>query len=141
MQQVLAFESDLLEYGDLFEGSKVVEAKVAELVAAATEELDWVLEGGGAFAMIDEVKGRLVQSNAERVRAIEAGTRKVVGVNCFTETEPSPLTAAEGPRARPAGGGGGRAGGGGGGRAGGLGGGMGWSGVGADSGGFLRSRV
>jgi len=93
MQQVLAFESDLLEYGDLFEGSKVVEAKVAELVAAATEELDWVLEGGGAFAMIDAVKGRLVQSNAERVRAIEAGTRKVVGVNCFTETAPSPLTA------------------------------------------------
>src|SRR4249919_2755101 len=86
MQQVLAFETDLLEYGDLFEGSKVVEAKVAELVAAATEELDWVLEGGGAFAMIDEVKGRLVQSNAERVRAIEAGTRKVVGVNSFTET-------------------------------------------------------
>ena len=51
-----------------------------------------MLDGGGAFAMIDEVKGRLVQSNAERVRAIEAGTRKVVGVNCFTETEPSPLT-------------------------------------------------
>src|SRR4051812_188473 len=94
MQQVLAFESDLLEYGDLFEGSKVVEAKVAELTDAATEELDWVLEGGGAFAMIDQVKGRLVQSNAERVRAIEAGTRKVVGVNCFTETESSPLTAA-----------------------------------------------
>src|SRR6478609_6853906 len=94
LQQVLAFESDLLEYDDIFEGSKVVEAKVAELVDAATEELDWVLEGGGAFAMIDAVKGRLVQSNAERVRAIEAGTRKVVGVNCFTETEPSPLTAA-----------------------------------------------
>jgi (2R)-ethylmalonyl-CoA mutase len=94
MQQVLAFESDLLEYGDLFEGSKVVEAKVADLVAAASEELDWVLDGGGAFAMIDAVKGRLVQANAERVRAIEAGTRKVVGVNCFTETEPSPLTAA-----------------------------------------------
>jgi (2R)-ethylmalonyl-CoA mutase len=94
MQQVLAYETDLLEYGDLFEGSKVVEAKVAELVAAATEELDWVLEGGGAFAMIDAVKGRLVQSNAERVRAIEAGTRKVVGVNCFTETEPSPMTSA-----------------------------------------------
>ena len=93
MQQVLAYESDLLEYGDLFEGSKVVEAKVAELVDAATEELDWVLDGGGAFAMIDQVKGRLVQSNAERVRAIEAGTRTVVGVNSFTETEPSPLTA------------------------------------------------
>ncbi len=93
MQQVLAYESDLLEYGDLFEGSKVVTEKVEELVAAATTELDWVLDGGGAFSMIDEVKGRLVQSNAERVRAIEAGTRKVVGVNCFTETEPSPLTA------------------------------------------------
>jgi ethylmalonyl-CoA mutase len=92
MQQVLAYESDLLEYGDLFEGSKVVEAKVAELVEAATAELDWVLAGGGAFSMIDEVKGRLVQSNAERVRAIESGARKVVGVNCFPETEPSPLT-------------------------------------------------
>ena len=94
MQQVLAYETDLLEYGDLFEGSKVVEAKVADLVAAATDELEWVLDGGGAFAMIDAVKGRLVQSNAERVRAIEAGTRKVVGVNCFAETEASPLTAA-----------------------------------------------
>ena len=92
MQQVLAYESDLLEYEDLFEGSKVVERKVAELVAEATDELNWVLDGGGAFAMIDDVKARLVQSNAERVRAIEAGTRKVVGVNCFTETEASPLT-------------------------------------------------
>ncbi len=92
MQQVLAYETDLLEYEDLFEGSKVVEAKVAELIAEATDELNWVLDGGGAFAMIDDVKARLVQSNAERVRAIEAGTRKVVGVNCFTETEPSPLT-------------------------------------------------
>ena len=92
MQQVLAYESDLLEYEDLFEGSKVVERKVAELVAEATAELNWVLDGGGAFAMIDDVKARLVQSNAERVRAIEAGTRKVVGVNCFTETEASPLT-------------------------------------------------
>ena len=95
MQQVLAYESDLLEYGDLFEGSKVVEAKVAELVEEASAELDWVLDGGGAFAMIEDVKTRLVQSNAARVRAIEAGTRKVVGVNCFTETEPSPLTGAD----------------------------------------------
>lgn len=92
MQQVLAYESDLLEYEDLFEGSKVVERKVAELVTEATDELNWVLDGGGAFAMIDDVKARLVQSNAVRVRAIEAGTRKVVGVNCFTETEASPLT-------------------------------------------------
>ncbi|MBV8950288.1 MAG: protein meaA, partial [Actinobacteria bacterium] len=96
MQQVLAYESDLLEYGDLFDGSKVVEAKVAELEAAATAELQWVLDGGGAFAMIDEVKGRLVQSNAERVRHIESGEIPVVGVNRFTETEPSPLVASLG---------------------------------------------
>ncbi len=93
MQQVLAYETDLLEYGDLFEGSKVVEAKVDELCEAAWEELQWVLDGGGAFEMIDEIKGKLVQSNAERVRRIESGATKVVGVNSFTETEPSPLTA------------------------------------------------
>jgi (2R)-ethylmalonyl-CoA mutase len=93
MQQVLAFESDLLEYGDLFEGSTVVEAKVDELSEAAWEELQWVLAGGGAFEMIDDIKGRLVQSNTERVRRIESGDIEVVGVNRFTETEPSPLTA------------------------------------------------
>jgi (2R)-ethylmalonyl-CoA mutase len=93
MQQVLAFESDLLEYGDLFEGSKVIEAKVAQLEEAATAELQWVLDGGGAFAMIDQVKGRLVQSNAERVRRVESGETPVVGVNTFTETAPSPLVA------------------------------------------------
>jgi len=93
MQQVLALETDLLEYGDLFEGSKVVEAKVDELSEAAWEELQWVLDGGGAFEMIDEIKGRLVQSNAERVRKIESGETPVVGVNCYTETAPSPLTA------------------------------------------------
>ena len=60
---------------------------------AAWEELQWVLDGGGAFEMIDEIKGRLVQSNAERLRNIESGETKVVGVNSFTETEPSPLTA------------------------------------------------
>ena len=92
MQQVLAYETDLLEYGDIFEGSKVIEAKVDELCDAAWEELEWVLDGGGAFEMIDEIKGRLVQSNAERLRHIEAGETKVVGVNCFTETETSPLT-------------------------------------------------
>ena len=91
IQQVLAYESDLLEYGDLFEGSKVVEAKVAELRAAAETELQWVLDGGGSFEMIDAMKGRLVQSGAERVRRIESGEQKVVGVNSFTETAPSPL--------------------------------------------------
>lgn len=92
MQQVLAYESDILEYGDIFEGSAVIETKVGELCEAAFTELEWVLDGGGAFAMIDEVKGRLVQSNAERVRRIESGDLKVIGVNCFTETEQSPLT-------------------------------------------------
>ena len=91
IQQVLAYESDLLEYGDLFEGSVVVERKVAELCEAAEVELQWVLDGGGSFAMIDEMKGRLVQAGAERVRHIETGELKVVGVNAFTETEPSPL--------------------------------------------------
>src|SRR5947208_6262721 len=93
IQQVLAYESDLLEYDDLFDGSKVVEAKVAELCGAAEEELQRVLDGGGSFAMIDEMKGRLVQSHAERVRRIESGAQEVVGVNVFTETEPSPLAA------------------------------------------------
>ncbi|MFM8972652.1 MAG: protein meaA [Actinomycetota bacterium] len=91
IQQVLALESDLLDYGDLFEGSVVIERKVDELCEAAQAELDWVLEGGGSFAMIDAMKGRLVQSHAERVRRIESGDLKVVGVNCFTESEPSPL--------------------------------------------------
>jgi (2R)-ethylmalonyl-CoA mutase len=94
MQQVLAYETDLLEYGDLFAGSKVVEQKVGELSDAAWAELEWVLDGGGAFAMIDDVKARLVQSNAERVRRIESGETVVVGVNRFTETAPSPLTSA-----------------------------------------------
>src|SRR5690242_17062645 len=91
IQQVLAYESDLLEYGDLFDGSKVVEAKVAEMCEAAEAEMQWVLDGGGSFEMIDAMKGRLVQSHAERMRRIESGEQKVVGVNVFTETEPSPL--------------------------------------------------
>jgi (2R)-ethylmalonyl-CoA mutase len=95
VQQVLAFESDLLEYGDLFDGSKVVEAKTAELEEAAGAELAWVFEGGGAFAMIDALKGRLVQSHAERTRRIESGELTVVGVNAFTTSEPSPLVTGE----------------------------------------------
>ncbi|MGE3620109.1 MAG: protein meaA [Acidimicrobiia bacterium] len=91
MQQVLAYESDLLEYPDLFEGSKVVEGRTAELADAAWAELEEVLSLGGAFAAIDELKGRLVRSHAERIRRIESGDLPVVGVNRFTETEPSPL--------------------------------------------------
>jgi (2R)-ethylmalonyl-CoA mutase len=91
IQQVLALETDLLEYDDVFVGAPVIEAKTAELEEAAAAELAWVLDGGGAFDMIDAMKGRLVQSHAERVRKIESGELPVVGVNCFTETADSPL--------------------------------------------------
>jgi (2R)-ethylmalonyl-CoA mutase len=96
IQQILAYESDLLEYDDIFDGSKVVEAKTAELVDAARAELDDVLGLGGAFEAIDELKTRLVRSQSDRVRRIETGEQQVVGVNCFTETAPSPLTGDEG---------------------------------------------
>ncbi len=92
IQQVLAFESDLLEYDDIFDGSHVVEAKTRELAEAAWEELADVEALGGAFAAIDELKRRLVRSQVERVRRIESGEQPVIGVNCFTETAPSPLT-------------------------------------------------
>jgi (2R)-ethylmalonyl-CoA mutase len=91
IQQVLAYETDLLEYDDIFDGSKVIEAKTAELVDAATAELDEVLALGGAFEAIDELKGRLVRSHTERRRRIESGDLRVIGVNAFTETAPSPL--------------------------------------------------
>jgi (2R)-ethylmalonyl-CoA mutase len=91
IQQVLAFETDLLEYDDLLDGSKVVEAKTAELGEAAWEELEEVLGLGGAFEAIEELKSRLVASQAERLRRIESGEQIVVGVNRYTETEPSPL--------------------------------------------------
>ncbi len=93
IQQVLAFESDLLEYPDLFAGSIVMDAKVRELTAAARAELDDVLELGGAFAAVEELKARLVASQAARVARIESGEQVVVGVNRFTETATSPLTA------------------------------------------------
>jgi (2R)-ethylmalonyl-CoA mutase len=91
MQQVLAYETDLLEYDDIFDGSRVVEARTSELVEAAQAELDDVLAQGGAFEAIDTLKGRLVSSLAERTRRIEGGEQVVVGVNRFTETMPSPL--------------------------------------------------
>ena len=91
MQQVLAFETDLLEYGDILDGSHVIEGLTEQLVTDARAELDDVLALGGAFAAIEELKGRLVASNTERVRRIESGDQIVVGVNSFTETAESPL--------------------------------------------------
>ena len=92
IQQILAFESDLLEYGDIFDGSIVIEKKTMEVAEASWAELDDVLAMGGAFEAIDELKSRLVGSQADRVRRIETGEQQVVGVNCFTETAVSPLS-------------------------------------------------
>ncbi|MEC9059223.1 MAG: methylmalonyl-CoA mutase family protein, partial [Actinomycetota bacterium] len=91
MQQVLALETDLLEYDDIFDGSHVIEARTTELVDAANVELADVLELGGAFAAINELKQRLVTSHTERVRKIESAELTVVGVNAFEETADSPL--------------------------------------------------
>src|SRR5947208_7500254 len=89
--QVLAYENDLLEYDDIFEGSKVIEARTNELMDVAQAELDDVLALGGAFEAIDEIKGRIVRSGTERTRRIEEGDLKVVGVNVFQDTAESPL--------------------------------------------------
>ncbi|MGH3832798.1 MAG: protein meaA [Pseudonocardiaceae bacterium] len=93
MQQVLAHETDLLEYEDLFEGSRVVEARVAEIAAGARAEIDRVQGIGGAIAAVESgyMKSRLVSSLAARRRRVEDGEDVVVGVNRFTETDPSPL--------------------------------------------------
>ena len=95
MQQVLAFETDLLEHEDLFTGSVVVERRVAELVGEVRAEVERVQELGGAVAAVESgyLKGALVASHAERRRRVETGEDVVVGVNRFTTTEPSPLTA------------------------------------------------
>ncbi|QSR25945.1 protein meaA [Nocardioides aromaticivorans] len=95
LQQVLAFESDLLEYEDIFDGSPVVEAKVRELVEGAKAEIDRVQAMGGAIAAVDSgyMKQELVSSHARRRAAIEAGEEIIVGVNKFDTTEQSPLTA------------------------------------------------
>jgi len=95
IQQVLAYESDLLEYGDLFEGSPVVEAKTAELTAGAEAEMAEVAELGGMVPAVESgyLKARLVAAHAARRARIESGEDRVVGVNCFQVTEPSPLTA------------------------------------------------
>ena len=95
LQQVLAFESDLLEYDDIFDGSTVVTAKVAELVASAKEEIDRVQALGGAIAAVESgyMKEALVSAHAARRGRIESGEEKIVGVNVYETTEPSPLTA------------------------------------------------
>src|SRR6201984_2942937 len=94
IQQVLAYESDLLEYGDLFKGSAIVEAKTAELAAGAEAEMAEVAELGGMVPAVESgyLKARLVAAHAARRARIESGEDKVVGVNCFQATEPSPLT-------------------------------------------------
>jgi (2R)-ethylmalonyl-CoA mutase len=93
IQQVLAFETDVLEYPDIFEGSKVMEGLVAELLEGARAEMAVVAEHGGAVEAVPYMKAALVDSHRERVRRIESGELVVVGQNRFTETEPSPLTA------------------------------------------------
>jgi len=95
IQQILAYETDLLEYADLFDGSHVVEARTRDLREAAREEMEQVLAMGGAVAAVENafMKQRLVASHTQRTRAIESGELTVVGVNAYTESEPSPLTA------------------------------------------------
>ncbi len=95
MQQIMAYETDLLEFDDIFDGSQVIEAEVAELRRQAREELDRIEGMGGAVAAVESsyMKQQLVESNAARLKAIEAGEQAVVGVNRWTETEPSPLSA------------------------------------------------
>jgi ethylmalonyl-CoA mutase len=93
LQQILAYETDLLEYPDIFEGSIVMEGLVAELVKGAREEMGRVAELGGAVKAVDYMKSALVESHRERWRKIESGRLTVVGMNRFDSSEPSPLTA------------------------------------------------
>ncbi|MEU5730956.1 protein meaA [Streptomyces antimycoticus] len=95
IQQVLALESDLLEYDDIFEGSHVIESKVAALVEATEAEIERIEKMGGAMAAVESgyLKAQLVASHSERRARIEAGEEKIIGVNCYESTEPNPLTA------------------------------------------------
>ena len=97
IQQILANETDLLEYPDIFEGSKVMEGLVEELIEGARDEIAVVAEHGGAITIeaVAYMKARLVESHRERIARIEAGELKVIGQNSFTETEDSPLTVGE----------------------------------------------
>ncbi|HCI07044.1 protein meaA [Ascidiaceihabitans sp.] len=96
MQQIMAFETDLLEFDDLFDGNPAVDRKVEELKEGARAELANLDAMGGAIEAIDYMKSALVQSNADRLNRIEAGETVVVGVNKYTSTEPSPLMTADG---------------------------------------------
>jgi ethylmalonyl-CoA mutase len=95
IQQILAYETDLLEYPDIFEGSKVMDGLVDELVAGAREEMALVAEQGGAVAAVSYMKTQMVESHRARVQRIESGDLKVVGKNVYTEAEPSPLQSGE----------------------------------------------
>jgi ethylmalonyl-CoA mutase len=95
IQQILAYETDLLEYPDIFEGSKVMDGLVEELVAGAREEMAVVAEQGGAVAAVPYMKTQMVESHRARVQRIESGDLKVVGKNVYTEAEPSPLQSGE----------------------------------------------
>jgi ethylmalonyl-CoA mutase len=95
IQQILAYETDLLEYPDIFEGSKVMNGLVEELVAGAREEMAVVAEQGGAVAAVPYMKTQMVESHRARVQRIESGDLKVVGKNVYTEAEPSPLQTGE----------------------------------------------
>src|SRR5215471_14850126 len=98
LQQIAAFETDMLEYGDIFDGSKVIEEKVSALTRQIRDEISRIEELGGAASQgaLEYMKERLVRSNAARIEAIEAGSEIRVGVNAYTETEPSPLTSGNG---------------------------------------------
>ncbi|ODM43218.1 methylmalonyl-CoA mutase family protein, partial [Cereibacter johrii] len=96
MQQILAYESDLLEYEDLFDGNPAIERRVEALKEGAREELAHIEAMGGAIEAIDYMKARLVESNAERIARVETGETVVVGVNRWTSGAPSPLTTGDG---------------------------------------------
>ena len=96
MQQIVAYETDLLEYADIFDGSKEIEAKVEALKVEARAELAVIEKMGGAIAAIDHMKRALVKANTARLRTIESGEQIVVGVNKWTESEPSPLSGGAG---------------------------------------------
>ena len=106
LQQILAYETDVLDYPDIFEGSKVMEGLVEELVTGAREEMARVAELGGAVQAVDYMKSALVESHRQRWRRSSPGSRPSSGMNRFESTEPSPLTADAGrrhPRRRPRG--------------------------------------